>query len=387
MIDLILGYGKSGQAAHAFLRKKNRKVVIWDDRKDQPLLDWDIIERVILSPGIGPDHPVLKEAVRRKVEIVGEMELGARSTTNTCIGITGTNGKTTVTEMIAHTLRCAGMKAVALGNIGRPLCDYLLTCDPEEILVLEMSSFQLEAMQTPFLDRAVFLNVTPDHLDRYRDFAEYREAKCRIAKLLKPKGLLFLFKRDASLFENRERQRIIASFDDSEYTGYGDNERAVFSICSSLGVAKEAFLHALSSFQRPPHRLEKVKEIKGIFFYNDSKATNKESVRFALNQIPYERVLLLAGGIDKGGSWNSVPNQKVKGIFAFGASANQIEQELGSEFKVKKVTSLKEAISEAYRTARKGDCILLSPGCSSFDQFDHYEHRGDTFKSLVEELK
>ena len=387
MTDLILGYGKSGRAAHAFLQRLNRKILIWDDKASKPKLSWEDVERVVLSPGIAPEHPVLQEAKKRKKTILGEMELGVRYTKNPCIGVTGTNGKTSVTKMITHVLNASKIKAVALGNIGTPLTDYLLNPDPEETLVLELSSFQLETMKTPIFDRAVFLNLSPDHLDRYKDFEAYKRAKCRIAKILKQEGIFFIFERDSLLFEESPRQRIIASFADSGYAEHGENESAVFSICNSLGVGRESFLKALSSFEKPAHRLEKIKEVKGISFYNDSKATNKDSVRFALAQIPFVRVFLLAGGIDKGGSWKGVLNQKVEGIFAFGSSADQIEQELNSEFKVKKVQSLKEALNEAYAMAQRGDCILLSPGCSSFDQFDHYEHRGDVFKSLVEELK
>ena len=374
---LVIGFGISGRAAAQLLRKSGKEILIVDrDPKHgfPDRADLDEVEQVILSPGIPMSHPLAAEAIRRGIEVIGEAEFAFRHLSNRSIGVTGTNGKTTTVSMIQHLLERAGKKAVAVGNIGRSLSSYALEANPEEILVVELSSFQLETMTKKCLDAALFLNLTPDHLDRYASLAEYAEAKCRIENCLKPGAVLWV---------SRQTEREVGSLLKS-YQVFGENNvEAAAAVCRTFGVEKVD----LSCFRRPPHRIEFVEEWEGIQFYNDSKATNIDSVRYAVRDLEGP-ILLLAGGVDKGASyrpWVVDFGGKVKRIVAFGQAASKIENELKGEIPVDRAENMQEAISSAVRKAERGTKILLSPGCSSFDQFRNYEHRGEEFCRMVRE--
>ncbi len=330
--------------------------------------------------------------------MIGEIELGFRYFKNPAIGITGTNGKTTVTLLIAHILNAAGKKAMALGNVGVPLTSF--EGDSNEILVVELSSFQLETLKTKCLDAAVFLNLSPDHLDRYPSVKEYGKAKLSIVNVLKPNGIFFAGKKIPKRYFNTsspiffddvqdiKKSSLLSYLNQKDARVNMQNALAAYRLCSLFGVSDATFLKALTTFQSPPHRLEYIGETKGISFYNDSKATNIESVLHAVKTLSGP-LILIAGGVDKGYPyfpWKKAFRNKVKCIFAIGLAAKKIKEQLESDFKVIIADSLSDAVQQAYRCAEAKDQILLSPGCSSYDNFRNYEHRGEEFKNILKEI-
>lgn len=418
---LVIGFGKSGKAAAEFLLKQNKKVIAVDQKsleiaknpEVQELLknglqllpdliekiDFSEIGQVILSPGVIPSHPLAKEAQKRKIEIIGEIELGFRHLKNPAIGVTGTNGKTTVTLLCAHILNYAGMKATLLGNMGTPLTSFAGKSD--EILVVELSSFQLETLRQKCLDAAVVLNITPDHLDRYPTLIQYAGAKLRIRDVMKEEGKLFISKSVSEKFlpdekyplyddvSDLEGKRFLAPLISGKIAINRENALAAFRLCSHFGVKPKTFMEALKTFKAPPHRIEYVAEINEISFYNDSKATNVESVIHAVKTLSGP-IILIAGGLDKGtpfSPWIQTFKGKVKRVYVIGIAAKKIKQELESSFEVIHADSLFDAVQKAYKSAARKDQILLSPGCASFDSFRNYEHRGEEFKRCVKELR
>ncbi|MBP9841289.1 MAG: UDP-N-acetylmuramoyl-L-alanine--D-glutamate ligase [Simkaniaceae bacterium] len=334
----IIGEGLSAKGASQLIEKMGDSIVSEGG---------DI---VVISPGYPLTHPVAVEGRRLGAEIIGEMELGMRYVQNRCLAITGTNGKTTATMLTAHVLNATGTKAKAVGNIGIPLCSYLLDPDPEEVLVVEVSSFQIETMKTPVFAAGGITNITPDHLDRYTSYEEYVATKHRLRHFVK-----------GPFYE-------------------GDDLAFRLS-----GLNHAEFLEAQKTFVRPPHRMELIKTVDGISFYNDSKGTNVDAVCYAVKGMT-QPIILIAGGRDKGASyeiWNPLFENKVKRVFAIGEAAEKIRRELKVE--VELVGTLERAFEKSLEYAKEGDAILLSPGCSSFDQFENYIERGNTFKRLVEE--
>ena len=416
---LVLGLGISGRAALALLRKKGAEPYGADDRWEEASKHPDCqglaryepgqqVDFAVLSPGVPVDHPLLDE-----LPVIGEMELALRCLPQQkIVGVTGTNGKTTTTLLIAHALNQAGMPAQALGNVGTALSLYALDPKPEEILVLELSSYQLESLGTPCFDSAVILNLTPDHLDRYRTMERYAEAKGRLLSLMKPgkqawihEGYRHFFPGKSSNsfgFSPQSRLRsdghqvfvdetVVFKWPDSYTCSQGpdvENALAAFAICRDLGMHTKDFVPALTSFRKPPHRCEFVQEIKGVSYYNDSKGTNVDAVIAAVEALPGP-IVLVAGGKDKGASyapWLKAFGSKVKAIMAIGEAAPKIAQEMQARFPVEQLASLKDALKRASEWATAKDQVLLSPGCSSFDMFRNYEERGEMFKELVHAL-
>jgi UDP-N-acetylmuramoylalanine--D-glutamate ligase len=405
---LIIGMGKSGQAAAAFVVSRGDAFVGVDRSgevrtkvpgvvADAPVSEFDL---VIVSPGVSPTEPIYAEARRLGKEIVGEAELALSVLRQPCIGITGTNGKTTVTLLVEHILKSAGRKARALGNVGDPLSTYAIHPDPEEILVVEMSSYQLETMARPVFDVAVILNITPDHLDRYPSMEAYAAAKCRIQGCLKPGAPLYVHLAVVREFGQllQSRVRVCPESDVSAIQSQGiqwagaherENLLAAWAIVEGFGVTREQFIQAASSFQKPAHRIQFVGEVGGVRYFDDSKGTNIDAAIRAVDAMR-GRVVLIAGGVDKGAPylpWKKAFQGKVKKIFAIGEAAPKILQELGSEFPVELVGSLDEAVERAHAFAERGDDVLLSPGCSSFDMFRDYAHRGEEFQKSVRRLQ
>ncbi|MDE3045549.1 MAG: UDP-N-acetylmuramoyl-L-alanine--D-glutamate ligase [Verrucomicrobiota bacterium] len=401
---LVIGYGISGRASAALLKARGCEVIAVDRKAgelkaDVPVLldtadlDWDEFDQVILSPGVPPSHPLVQKAREKGIEVIGEIELAFRLLENRCVGITGSNGKTTTTLLIAHVLNAAGKKAQAVGNVGAALAGAVLDVAPEEILVIELSSFQLETLTSRKLDAAVCLNITPNHLDRHPTMRAYAEAKARIGNCLKKTGRLFISsqvgKEFSDLFREKEVEIVqenVAAISPVEYTQLGkQNVEAAFSICTVLGVSEGEFASALKTFRKPPHRLEWVAIKGGVEYFNDSKATNIHAVMHAV-ALMKRPVILIAGGVHKGASyrpWIESFGGKVRKILAFGGAASQMKEELSSSLPVEVVATLAEAVALAEREAKGNECVLLSPGCSSYDQFTSFEQRGDTFKRLV----
>ena len=419
---LVVGFGVSGQTAARVLLQGNKKVWAADlrvdalrsDPKVQDLLDqgvelfsdsveisWGSIACVILSPGVPQENPLVQQALSSGVEIIGEAEFALRHIDNRCIGVTGTNGKTTTVFLITHILSSVGIEARALGNIGKSLSSYLLDPHPEEILIVELSSFQLETMQTKRFEAAILLNITPDHLDRYRGLEAYAAAKFRLRHCLLPGGVFFLshqvqkqWKAEGEIFDPPLEPvpwEEVCSPKDSLLSGVPERQNiwAAYRICRRLGVSLQQFQEALKTFRKPPHRIEWVAEKNGSVYYNDSKATNLDSVIHALALFE-KPVILLVGGVDKGAPyapWIDCFRDKVKMIIAFGAAAFKMESELSGFFPFYRTATMEEAVELASKLTVSGTTVLLSPGCSSYDQFRNYEHRGDEFKRLVRGLK
>ncbi len=417
---LVFGMGLSGRSAVKLLQSRGFSVIGADRsadvlQKDERLadllphgltlisdaepVDFSKIDWVVLSPGVPPTHPLVLEAQKKGIEVIGEIELASRFITQKCIGITGTNGKTTVTLLVEHVLRCSGFKAQALGNVEIPLGEALVTMDlTDHILVIELSSFQLETLQTPILDTAVILNITPDHLDRYPSMEAYAKAKLAIGNVLKPGAPLYLEEQILKEYKPLIPHVPIKTYgydpscdfviDQKKRSHDSENETAAFALCGSIGVTPSQFKLALTSFKKPSHRIEFVRKVDDIAFYDDSKGTNVDAVIRAVQTL-HGDIVLIAGGVDKGSPytpWIKAFEGKVKGICAIGQSASKIEHDLSHQIPVKQCQTLQEAVEKAAKWAKAGENVLLSPGCSSYDMFRDYKHRGEEFQHFVQQL-
>lgn len=423
---LVIGLGISGRAASSFLVSIGRKVLGVDKRfealqkepffvdllqkglelnSDTCEVNWTDFEQVILSPGVDPQHSLVQGALKNGIEVIGEAEMAFRELSNKVLAITGSNGKTTVTLLTTFILNCTGKKAKALGNVGNSLAEYLLKKNDEEILVVELSSFQLETLKSSKVDAGAILNISPNHLDRYDSFELYGAAKCNLQKCLKKGKKLFVSKSVGKDFAKYLMMNKLKFFEDvwqgisegselwnliNEQKSAVEKENilAAYSLCSTQGVSPLEFATFYPKFQRPEHRIEFVAEIKGICFYNDSKATSVHPVIHAVNMMKGP-TFLIVGGKDKGLSyeaWNEAFQGRVKKVFAIGECARKIASAL-SALNVEIIDSFEGAVRQAYQSASKGECVLLSPGCSSYDMFKNFEERGDKFKNLVRSIE
>lgn len=402
---LVIGFGISGKASSALLLAKGFSVTAADRRAqeltdaktrfvlDSEDLDLSPFSLIVVSPGIQPSHPLLQKAKTARLETLGEIELAFRYLPNKLVlGVTGSNGKTTTVLLTAHILNAAGKKAVALGNVGAALSGYALNPDPDEILVIELSSFQLESLSiAQRFDAAAILNITPNHLNRHLSMEEYATAKLRIGSCLKKGGRLFVSEQVA-------KDYIIEGagiFDRSIAPEHGGkvcdgapewmNSAAARALCRFVGIEETQMPKLIAGFRKPPHRIEWVAEIDDVAYYNDSKASNVEAVIHAVRLFEGS-IVLIAGGVDKGSSyapWIACFKGKVKKIAVFGEAAAKMERELKDDFPIERFSTLSEALKTARESAKPGDTVLLSPGCSSYDQFANYEQRGDVFKKMV----
>ena len=386
----ILGMGVSGKSALHFLQKRGISTLSIDNKvkevgivKEEEVSTLAGYDCLILSPGISFSHPLVKMAKTEGVEVIGEIELAARFLKSYGIGVTGTNGKTTVTLLITQALNDAGMKAYALGNAGTALSSCVDSLKSTDIAVMELSSYQLEALHAPCLDAAIILNITPDHLDRYATIEEYALAKRRIARCLKPGKPLFadpaIHLPEAIPYENPQVHFSNVLGIDAK------NAHAAFSICQLFGVSKESFDQTLKQFSKPPHRLDLFATHRSIAFFDDSKATNIDAVVQAVETIS-QPIHLIAGGVDKKtgyGMWKEVFMGKVKSLHLIGQASTLIANELEGIVPIFQWSTLKEATEAAISHATQGDAVVLSPGCASFDMFTDYSHRGREFKKIV----
>lgn len=401
MKALVIGLGISGKSAVQFLQAKGYQVIGVDKQpeilrsmqgievfKDTDSIDLSEVELVVLSPGVAPNHPLCCQARQANIEIVGEVELAARNIRQPCVGITGTNGKTTVTLLVEHVLNHCGISAKAVGNVGIPLTkEILLPENRGKVLVLELSSFQLETLHAQILDAAVILNITLDHLDRYPSMEEYARAKIRIKDCLKPQGVLYMESRTLHKYQEFLEGKSAKSYQGEDFEK--ENREAAFLLCQNFSVSRKQFEKALTTFRKPPHRLEYVCDIRGVSYYNDSKGTNVDAVIRAVETIS-GKIVLIAGGLNKGATffdWIAPFANKVKAICVIGQAARNIQQELSSHFSVVLCKDLEHAVDHAGKLAEPGESVLLSPGCASYDMFHNYEERGDKFKSIIEGKK
>ena len=383
----VIGMGRSGKSAASLLKNKGYQVVCFDQTVSEGILsdglpyDFTNFKFAVLSPGVPSSNLLVQLLERQEIEIISEIELALRflPQTKTIVGITGTNGKTSVTQMITHCLNFFGIKAIALGNVGTPLTEMILE---EGVFVVELSSFQLERTASRSLDVAVLLRITPDHLDRYPSFVAYAEAKIRIADMVKEEGMFILHRDTARMFPHIHFDKQIGRGD------YTENEQAAIAALSYFGKTSLEVRKALSTFKAPPHRMEWIREINGIHFYNDSKATNIDSVLYALKSMSGP-IHLIVGGKHKGSPytpWKPFLEEKVEKVYLIGEAATQIAYDLNGSVSMHVCNYLERAIELAFKEAKPGDKIVLSPGCSSFDQFKNYEERGLRFKQLVEQI-
>lgn len=415
---LIVGFGLSGRSASKVLISRGENVTVIDDKnidssdvkvfKDLP--EGISFDYAVCSPGIPPSHPVIRQLNAKGIKVISEAQLAFDHIKNPIVGISGTNGKTTVTLLTTHILNACGKKARALGNVGVPLTSAIDTLKPGEIVVAELSSYQLEGLKGPLLDASVLLNITPDHLDRYHTMEKYAEAKMQLQKITKDPSRFFIDRKTygeyGSLLNNAayEDQKFSSDLKAVFFEGKYlvdlplslqnkknhdlENFLAAFALCWSMGAEPQGIQAAYETFIKPHHRIEFIKEIQGVKFFDDSKGTNIDAVIRAVESMEGQ-VHLIAGGVDKGSSyapWISKFNNKVKKVYAIGQAAQKIHQELGGSIEVELYPTLDSAVIAAYQNAKLSENILLSPGCSSFDMFKDYVDRGLTFQKIINQL-
>lgn len=441
---VILGSGESGTGAALLAHQQGLKTFVSDggkipmrykDELDNAQIPYeesthtmDIIlaaKEIVKSPGIPDSVPVMQKVHDKKINVVSEIEFAYRYKADSkIVAITGTNGKTTTATLTYHLFKKADYDVSLVGNVGFSFARQIAT-QPTAWYVMEISSFQLDDIQVFRPDVAVILNITPDHLDRY-DYKldNYIQAKFKITKAQTKEDVLVLnfddqniknnlnhittnpkiqyismeeqkSKSGAFISENemvlsQESERVTISKDKISLNGK-HNQYNTMAACISARVAEvraEKIRESLQSFQSLEHRMETVVSIRGVEFINDSKATNLNSVWYALESMKKKTVLIL-GGVDKGNDYSEIAElvqDKVKAIVALGTDTKVIQDYFRTMCPVLEATSMDEAVSASYEMASKGDCVLLSPACASFDLFKNYEDRGEQFKSSVKNL-
>lgn len=377
---------------------------------------------LIISPGVPLDIPILKEAQNLGIPIFSEIEVAFWLTDAKIVGITGSNGKTTTTTLVGEILNGDRKECEVGGNIGIPFSSLVEKVSPDGIIVLELSSFQLERIEEfkPYV--AVVLNLTPDHLDRYPDLRSYMEAKLRIFENQtevdfavlnaddKNSMELALYSASKKIFFSTQKELELGAFVKNGMLVYkmnGKEERiietkdigikgphnlsnasAACAICAILGISPVSMRETLKRFKGVEHRLEEVATLSGVKFVNDSKATNVESVWYALQSVE-KPIILIAGGKDKGGDFTrlrELVQNRVKVLILIGEAKEKIRDALSDLVSTLYTDSLEEAVELSFKKAESGDTVLLSPACASFDMFKDYEHRGEVFKSSVKRL-
>jgi UDP-N-acetylmuramoylalanine--D-glutamate ligase len=373
---------------------------------------------IVISPGVPADLAELEAARRRGVRVVGEVEIAGEFLQGETIGITGANGKTTTTALVGHILKESGIPVQVGGNIGTPVTAMIARSRPEQWNVLELSSFQLETIDGFRAHIGACMNVTPDHLDRHHTFENYAGAKARLFETQQAGDFAVLNADEpvTASFAKRTRAevlwfsfragqgRIVAddeaiSFDGKRFLKISDiplrgrhnveNTMAAAGAARMAGASLDAIAAAVRTFPGVEHRIEFVRKLGGIDFYNDSKATNVDATMKAIDAFPGGLWIIL-GGKDKGSDYTVLREplrRKAKAALLIGAAAPKIKAHLGDAVPLIDAKTIEEAVDAAYRGAVPGDTILLAPACASFDQFQSYEHRGRVFKELVRGLQ
>ena len=437
----IVGLGKSGVAAGRLLRERGVPVYASDIGTSPAHEGWETQLRlagadvqlgghdlgriarsvaVIVAPGVPPDVPPLEAARRAGVPVHAEADLGVSQLAATrYVALTGTNGKTTTTSLVAHLMQTAGLRAETAGNIGKPVCDFARLSDPPDWLALELSSFQLHDM--PHVDPAVgmLLNLAPNHLDRYRSLEEYYGDKALLFRNARQNSVWVTNADDPAVVSMRGtvpghhlrfslRDRSDAWFDRDagtlmlggqpvlardELPLLGDhnvaNALAAILAVNAIGVAPAAAAAGLRTFRSIPHRVEPIREVDGVLWINDSKSTNVTSTEVAIAALDRPFVLLL-GGRHKGEPYARLApllDGRCRAIVAYGESRDLIVADLKDTVRVVKAGTFDDVMEKAAGEARSGDAVLLSPACSSYDMFRNYEERGDVFRAAVEAMR
>lgn len=434
--DLVVGLGKTGLSIARYLKRGDANAIFFDSRDEPPGLaelealfpDAEIrlgndklprgVTRVIASPGMADSHPLLMKALKKKVEVISDIELFAREATRPFVAVTGSNGKSTVTTLLYHMCRAAGKNVLAGGNLGEPALD-LLAEDAPELYVLELSSFQLHRTQQLPAAVSVLLNVSPDHLDWHASEEEYREAKYRVfdeaeagvvnrsdataARRAERCGRVVTFGLDAPA----EDQFGIREDEGEKYLACGDalllsvrdlalygihnqlNALAALAAGTLLGLDRAAMLQVLVEFPGLPHRMQFVARIGAVDYINDSKATNVAAAVASINSVD-GMLVLIAGGDGKGGDFSELAEAvegKLRGVVLIGKDAEKIARALDTVMPVHFAESMESAVHMAASCAESDDTVLLAPACASLDQYDNYMARGDAFITAVEGLR
>ncbi len=434
----VMGLGITGRAAVRYSLSWGADVLVSDCRSEQRFvaeegallaatgIEWEAgghsyqflsrADLLLVSPGVDLHLPLLQRLRDDGIPIVGELAIAAGRIGVPVVAVTGTNGKTTVTTLIGEICRSAGKKVFVGGNIGTPLYEYLLNPDGYDMVVAEVSSFQLESCGDFSPDIGLLLNITPDHLDRHLSMEKYMQAKRQLFKHAKAETVAVVNGDDllcrqlanelpAVVRTFGKSEGCTASFADNRISLLVDNEQEEYSFedlaginditlmnyaaailaVRSLGCSHRQVEAGLRAFHPLPHRIEFVAEVNGVNYFNDSKATNTGAVIGALAQFE-KNVILLAGGRDKGDDYRLLRESvaaRVKKMIVFGESARLLRAALADIVDILPVQSMAEAVRTAAREAMPGDVVLLSPACASFDMFTSYGHRGNEFKKAV----
>lgn len=433
--SLVVGMAKSGMASAELLRKHGAEVRATDVKMDREVEQrlhelhvpfqlqspgvFENADLIVLSPGVPADLEPLERARQRGATVIGEVELASYFLQGPIMGITGSNGKTTTTALAGHILRESKVAVQVGGNIGTPVTAMIDSSRPDQWNVLELSSFQLETICRFRAHIAMALNVTPDHLDRHHTFEKYAAAKGRLFETQIAEDFAVLNADDpvcvqyASLtpaaplwFSSTRPLSPGVSLRDGA-VWFGDemlmpaaeipirgrhnveNTMAAAAACRMAGASLPQIASAVRTFHAVEHRLEFVRNVSGVDFYNDSKATNVDATLKALDAFPGGLWVIL-GGKDKGSDYTVLRQplaEKARAVMLIGAAAGKIREQIAGAVRLVDAKTLDVAVRNAYAAAQPGETVLLAPACASFDQFENYEHRGRVFKSVVAELE
>ena len=431
----VLGAGLSGSAAALLLRSEEAHVTVLDSAEEKNLLkstidnlraqnvrvisgaaadeDSSTYQMAVLSPGIDPASRLVRNFSSRGIDVIGEIELGWRFCEKIpLIAVTGTNGKTTTTELLAQMLNACGQRTIACGNIGKPLSEVARDHQPFDVLTVEVSSFQLETIRTFRPSISLWLNFAPDHLDRYRSVSEYRAAKLRIFENqtnadvavvnaiekipnIRPRTITFSAYANGGDFRLSEgailyRDESVLRMADTKLRGLHniENLMATLAVGMARGLSFGKMLPPVFAYEPRPHRCELVREVNGVAYVNDSKATNLDAVDKAL-RAQTKPIILIAGGKDKGFSFDPLRplvKEKVRSTILIGEMAESIRRSWAGAVESEIASTLADAVERAHSSAKPGEMVLFSPGTSSFDMFKSYADRGDQFRALVRAL-
>lgn len=440
---IILGSGESGTGAALLAKAQGFDVFVSDSgeilqkHKDELIKNlipfeegahtWEIIadaDQIIKSPGIPDKAEIMKKIYAKSIPVISEIEFGFQYSNGKIIAVTGSNGKTTTTSLIYHILKEAGFNVGLGGNIGESFARKSID-NPYDFWVLELSSFQLDHCFEFRPNISVLMNITPDHLDRYDyKFENYIDSKFKIIQSQLPEDKFIVFtdnepiaselqKRtikpqilpislvqqpvtgawldNKSLIINAGKQSVVIPIDKISIQGKHNylNAMAAAVACLEAGVTAEKVISGLNTFKAVEHRLEPVAEVEGIQFINDSKATNVDSVFYALDSMKTP-VILIAGGVDKGNEYAQIEElvkEKVKLLVCMGKDNSKLLSYFSGKIEIRETNTIEQAVAVAFNSAKKGDTVLLSPACASFDLFKNYEDRGKQFKQQVEKIK
>jgi UDP-N-acetylmuramoylalanine--D-glutamate ligase len=438
---VVVGLASTGISASRFLAKSGAKVIATDAKAAEILpgvdtlaafgveikggghfgIDLAGVDMVVVSPGVPSDLPFLNEARRAGAEVISDIELAWRFIDAPVIAVAGTNGKTTTTTLLGKALEDAGFKVFVGGNIGTPAVEYVENGGGADFCVLEVSSFHLETTRFFNPHIGILINITEDHLDRYRDFEHYATTKFRLFENQSEADFAVINVNDPVIVRHQacfgrgrtipftvdgkcdglflEEGEIIHMMDGKreEYPvdGIGltglhnmENVMAVIGGARRAGVKKESLMKTLAAFTGLHHRMEFVRELDGVIYIDDSKGTNIGALQMALRGLKGP-VVLIAGGVDKGGDYralSSLIREKVKAMVLLGEARHKMNGALGHLTKTVMVDAFEDGVRAAYESAAPGDTVLLCPACSSFDMFRNYKERGERFSALVKAL-